>query len=412
MNRILYTTASGSPQSGASRMLLSMVNAISDYGISPILLLPNDSSTVKDVGGGIHVEEAPIPLPNASRSLPFLAKDLMDFARSINSMVALINEKDIELIHLNEIFDVYGAMAAKVAGVPCVWHVRANLEPWWLARLALPRIALKLADAVIVVSESVKIHEFRSQGINTSKIHIVHDPRPDQERFSPNCDGRSVRKEIGIADDGFLITLVAKLSRRKGHAVLIRAIPEILNNFPQSKFLLVGGEIDGKHHREYAEEIKALPSKIGVGDNVVFAGFRDDIPQIMAASEVIIHCSTYPDPFPGIVLQGMAMGKPVIASKMGGPLEQIEDGESGILVDPGDESALAAAICQLLSNEQQRIRIGQCGLRRLRIFPNTYEYAERLLDIYQEVLSQDAQADLTRAGLRDDLARKPTPHGK
>lgn len=386
MNRILYTTAYGSPQSGASRMLLSMVKAISDYSISPVLLLPNDSFTVKEVWGGIDVQRAPIPLPNVSKSLPYLAKDLIDLARSINSMVALIKEKDIELVHLNEIFDVYGAMAAKVAGVPCVWHVRANLEPWRLMRFALPRIALKLADAIIVVSESVQTHEFRSQGINTSKIHVVHDPRPEEESFFPDCDGRSIREEFGIAHDGFLITLVAKLSRRKGHKVLIQALPEVLTHFPQSRVLIVGGEMEGRHHQEYAQEIKTLPPKIGVGDRVVFSGFRDDIPQIMAASDVIVHCSTYPDPFPGVVLQSMAMGKPVIASKVGGPLEQIQNGESGILVEPGDVAGLAWAICHLLSNERQRISIGDSGLRRLNSFIGVTEYAERIIDIYEKVL--------------------------
>src|SRR5207302_1276722 len=100
----------------------------------------------------------------------------------------------------------------------------------------------------------------------------------------------------------------------KGHDVLLRATPKILSSFPTTRFLFVGGELDGPRHARYAERLRALPRALGVECAVTFAGYRSDIAEIMAAADVVVHCSTYPDPFPGVVLQAMAVGTPVVAS--------------------------------------------------------------------------------------------------
>ena len=136
--------------------------------------------------------------------------------------------------------------------------------------------------------------------------------------FHVGVDGASVRAELGVPEDGFLVVLVSKLVELKGHEVLIRAIPRVLDTFPQTRFAVVGPELGGEHHRRYAEQLRRLPAELDVGDAVSFMGYRDDVPQIMAAADVITHCSTHPDPFPGVVLQGMSLGKAVIATDLGG----------------------------------------------------------------------------------------------
>ena len=216
---------------------------------------------------------------------------------------------------------------------------------------------------------------------------MIHDPGPDPSKFHPGVDGISVRKEFGLDQDTFLVTLVAKLADRKGHETLIRAIPQVLAAFPDTYFMIVGGGLDGDHHREYARGLKSLPRELGVGEKVIFTGFRSDIPQIMAASDIITHCSTYPDPFPGVVLQGMALGKPVIASNLGGPREQIKDQVSGLLVEPGNPTALAEAICSLLEDEEKRASLGKAAASRAKSTFTSDLYFQKLSNLYERLIS-------------------------
>jgi glycosyltransferase involved in cell wall biosynthesis len=228
---------------------------------------------------------------------------------------------------------------------------------------------------------------FLQQGIDTRKITIIHNPGPDPSQFHPGVKGDSIRLEYGINQDTFLITLVGAFHEWKGHEVLLRAAPQVLASFPNTRFMLVGGEINGAGHAEYARRLKALPGELGIQDKVIFTGYRNDIPQIMAASDVVPFCSIVPDPFPGVVLQGMAVGKPVVASNLGGPKEQIEDGISGLLVEPGNSTALADSLCYLLQNEAERKRLGEAAVEQVRSTFSSEIFFQKLSSLYNNVIS-------------------------
>ena len=105
----------------------------------------------------------------------------------------------------------------------------------------------------------------------------------------------------------------------------------------------------------------------------------------MAASDVVTHCSTYPDPFPGVVLQAMAVGKAVVASDVGGPREQIEDGMSGLLIPPDDPDMLADAICSLLGDPARRAALGEAAALRVASAFSTDSFYRQLAHLYQQV---------------------------
>jgi glycosyltransferase involved in cell wall biosynthesis len=104
---------------------------------------------------------------------------------------------------------------------------------------------------------------------------------------------------------------------------------------------IVGGELEAEHHKKCSARLKSLVQELNIEERVVSTEFRSDVPQVMGASDIITHCSTYSDSFPGNVMQGMVVGKPVIASNLGGPKEQIEHGDSGMLVPPNNPEKLA-----------------------------------------------------------------------
>ena len=131
-----------------------------------------------------------------------------------------------------------------------------------------------------------------------------------------------------------------------------------------------------------------MPEDMGLKSKVFFTGYRRDIPQIMAASDIVAHCSIYPDPFPGVVLQGMSLGKPVVASDLGGPREQIEDRISGLLVEPNNPSALAEAICALQSQQEYRAAMGEAAADRATSVFSTERFLSRLSDVYASLITE------------------------
>jgi len=387
--KILYTTADASLQSGAFKNLLYMSTEIEKMNYQPVLVLNQDANDTSLLADHRHISFhfTQLPRPKRGQSASYYLRYCAQNIQSIAKLAEIIRRERVDLVHVDGIFDLYGVIAARIARVPCVWHIRSELLPGFVLRSLLPRATLLLSDAIVVVSDSVRQHMFQQQGIYSDKIVVIHDPGPDFAAFHPNIDTAATRGEFGIDRQAFLVIQVAKLSQRKGHATLVRAAPRVLEQFPQTHFMIVGGELEGAHHRSYANHLKALPQELGVQDRVLFAGYRPDIPQIMAAADIVVQGSTYPDPFPGVVLQGMAVGRPVIASNLGGPREQIEDQVSGLLIAPGDPAALAEAICRLLGDEQQRLALGRAAAQRVRSMFTAERFFQRLSDLYESLTS-------------------------
>ena len=389
--KILYTSADADRQGGALRCLFDMGNEIGNWGFRPILVLSKDQagSSPTHENGSVRTYVLALPRPKRGRSVGSYLRDVVETVRSARQLASIIRRERVSLVHVNEILDVYGGIAAKIARVPCVWHVRADISSWPLPlKMALPRIVAWLSSEIIAVSASVEEEVFRLQGVETPKVSVIHDPGPDPSAFRPDLSGAVVRRELGVGDRAELVVLVAKMVEPKGHEVLIRAVPTVLASFPEAHFVIVGGDLDGLHHQRYAAHLRRLPVELGIGSAVTFTGFRDDVPQIMAAADVVAHCSTHPDPFPGVVLQGMALGKAVVASDIGGPREQIEDGLSGILVAPGDPVVLARAITDLLGDPARRASLGSAAATSVRDRFTSDGFYRRLALAYDDLIGR------------------------
>jgi glycosyltransferase involved in cell wall biosynthesis len=232
------------------------------------------------------------------------------------------------------------------------------------------------------VSQSVANRMFRDQGYDGDKLLTIYEAE-DIGRFVPELSGQSVRDELGIRANIPVVGMVSKLQRPKGHEWFLRAAAKLRSKFPQAHFLIVGGPVDG--HEQDAEFLHKLANDLGLSGNVKFMGQRNDVPQIMAACDVLVHCPTYHDPLPGVVTQAMAMQKPVVASRMGGIVEAIQHGVSGLLVPPANAEAIADAVTLLLENPQLRESMGRSG--RNWVLENMHPdlYKEKLLAIYGEL---------------------------
>ena len=136
----------------------------------------------------------------------------------------------------------------------------------------------------------------------------------------------------------------------------------MLKQFPTCRFQIVGSALFGEDSLE--GELRQLAGSLGIGERIEFMGFRKDVPEIISAGTLVVHASTVPEPFGQVIVQAMAAGKPVVATRGGGVLEIVDDGVSGLLVPMKDADAMANAICEILSDPVRARKMGEAGRER------------------------------------------------
>ncbi len=235
------------------------------------------------------------------------------------------------------------AAGARLARLPLVLHARG-----FHADSTINRLVLKWVDHCIPVSTAVK-EELLRLGLPESKCTVVPEGL-ELSQFHPRLPSSALRAELGLDEDTPVVTLVGGLIDWKGQDILLQAAPRLFARYPKARILLVGSAY-GRNDlfaRAIAEQV-AAPEMAG---RVLLLGGRSDVADILALSSVVVHASTKPEPFGRTFLEGMAMGRPVIAAAEGGPLDVISHERDGLLVHPRDPDLLAAAILRILDNPE------------------------------------------------------------
>lgn len=298
-------------------------------------------------------------------------------------LASFIRSSGIALVHTNGTkAHLLGSLAAVLATKPVVWHVRDFLGSGFQERVLL-RLAKACATKVLVNSNAVA----RSfAGLRQSKVLTVYNG-VDAQRFYLGVDGAEIRQELGIGLDVPLVGMVGIMTPWKGQDVFLRALPTVRARFPGARFLLVGDEIYvTEGHGGYRAQLVRLADALGVPSQVLFMGYRDDVHRMMAALDVLVHASIEPEPFGRVLIEGMAAGRAVIASNAGGVPEIVIHGETGLLVPPGDATALAEAIIKLLENPPLRQMMGKRGRERVESEFSLEKHVETVSRIYQSIL--------------------------
>ena len=247
------------------------------------------------------------------------------------------------------------AIAAKMAGRICILHARGfNTDTkgnrWVLANL----------DYCIAVSCAVR-DELITLGLRPEKCTVIPEGL-DLTLFYPRPASSALRKELSLQLNEPVITLVGGLVDWKGQDILLDAAPMIFEKFPNAHILLVGGAY-GKD-REFADMIAERSKAPELRGRVRLLGSREDVSEILTCSDVVVHASTKPEPFGRTFLEGMALGKAVIASNEGGPLDVISHEVDGLLIEPRNPQKLADAINRLLSDELLAARLRKNGAQK------------------------------------------------
>ena len=272
---------------------------------------------------------------------------------------------------------VYGGAAALLARTPAVWYQHGTVGLCdRLERLA----AMVPANGVITVSRAQARAQAAMHGPRRQRTVY---PGTDLTRFDRArlASPAKLRARLGLPRDGPLIGIVGRLQRWKGVHVLIDAMALVRRSHPNAHCVVVGGAHDLE--AGYRAELDAQVARLELGRHVTFAGFQDNVPEWMHAMDVFVHAS-HREPFGMVVVEAMALAKPVIAGSDGGPQEILTDGVDGLLVAHGDAGALAAALRLYLDDPEFARGVGDAACRRAADF-SAPRYAENVIAALREL---------------------------
>lgn len=291
-------------------------------------------------------------------------KDFYRFARRDYPVAKQVAQRirawDIDLVHHNNCLrtDRATVLGARMAGVPQIVHVR-SLRPFG----AVERYLARSVNAFIYMSRAVE-SLYRQLGIPAEKGQVIYDgfmPPAVNGSGASNAQNshNDVRAQFGLASDEFVISNVGRIEWWKGHDYFVQSMAEVVNRQPNTKALLVGGVDSTMRNATYHSHVQEMVRKLGLGQHIIFTGFRSDVPQIMAMSDLVVHSASEPEPFGRVVVEAMLAARPVVATAAGGVLDIVEDHVTGLTVPPKDAPAMAGAIQYLLQNPVTARTMGQ-----------------------------------------------------
>jgi glycosyltransferase involved in cell wall biosynthesis len=268
---------------------------------------------------------------------------------------ALANGFDVVYANSQKAF-LLGALARK-GNQKLIWHLRDMLTADHFSpfmRKAAVMAGNKSASTVIVNSKAT-LESFVQAGGRRSKAVVVYNGI-SEEPFNTIADSdvEKLRKEIGV-EGKFVLGVFGRLSPWKGQDVVIDALAQL----PDAHVVIVGEALFGE--QAYADGLRTRARMKGVEDRAHFLGFRRDIPALMKAVDVVVHSSTAPEPFGRVIVEAMLAERPVIATRAGGVLEIITDGENGLLATAGAADELAAAVMRIMNDADLRGKLTQAG---------------------------------------------------
>ncbi|HID30012.1 MAG TPA: glycosyltransferase family 1 protein [Desulfobacterales bacterium] len=388
---VLYVNGTGDA-SGAENSTLTLLRRLDRARFCPILVCPFIGTfTELAKQSGVEISILDVKALAFTRGPIIFSLDMVRLLPFILRLTRLIKKESIDLLHVNSYrIGVPCSIAAKLAGVPVIWHVR-DIPASKIKRRAVAWLADKLADKVIAVSGAVA-NVFKGEGKGTERVEIIYNGI-DADEFAEKGLGKrnELRQEFGVDESSFLIGNIGQLIPWKGQDRFIKAARRTIDHVPRAKFLIVGGEVRTawRTPRDYVEcksRLLDLVRELGMSNHVVFTGLRRDIPAILSALDLYVHSSISPDPLPRVLLEAMACRVPIVAPQAGGIPEMIEDGTAGILFPPGDVGAMCNAIVSLLMDEDKRHEMADVAYAIVKTRFSVESHVRRITEVYEELL--------------------------
>lgn len=306
----------------------------------------------------------------------------------ILAIAAIARREKADIVHSNGFGPhLYGSFVALLARCRSVWQIYDPPTALSWRQGIIKRLYLRLPASRYVFSADITRDVFLKGKMVASPTMLY--PASDRIQPSMTVDPTmldvDVRTRFGLDATARVVLMLARLQPTKGHDTLLQAAPHVLQAFPHTRFVIVGGSLFGMHE-EYGRGIQKTVHCMGLNDAVVFTGFCDNetVRALLFMCELLVH-PAFGEPFGLAVTEAMAAGKPVVATRVEGPARIVLDGQTGILVEPGDADALAAAICRLLQDPEEARAMGQRGMERATKLYSTPTLINSLEKLYEGV---------------------------
>lgn len=309
---------------------------------------------------------------------------ICELIRTTFKIIYYIYKDKLNIIHINTAVTLSPGLAAKIVGLPIIWHIRESLKHNTINTLYL-KVIFNLATSIITVSKSVSRELLKRTNVYSEKLFIIHNGvEPKDYELDYNKKGKKTSFDLPL--NKILIAVPAFLHPAKGHLVLLKAIKYLKEQKVSKDFLVLILGDDPSLNKNYYNILNEYVRNNNIGDSVKFLGRRKDIVDFLYISDIICLSPIYPDPFPRAVLEGMAAGKPVVASNTGGIPEMVIEQETGLLVKPKDPKALAIALKELIENKDKSLLMGNNGKKVVKEKLSSTMHAKKVQIVYSSIL--------------------------
>lgn len=385
--KVLFLHA-GIDSYGASRSLLRLTTGLRADGHEVLVLLPCVgplNQMLADSGVAVRLHPRMPILSRHRLKRPWdPIRLLIDLVVSVAQLRIIIRTYRPDVVHTNAGVLLSGGMAARLVGVPHVWHFRESFGefPGWLWKTYRQYVRL-FATRVLCVSRAVADQFGRWQG--HGRVVVLHNGIASAESENVDPDAVATFRRAWGLDGWPVVGVVGRIKcPAKGQDVFVRAAALLKDQCPDARFLIVGTPFPG--NESHQERVEELIRELDLEDRVILTGDVDDAYPVFCALDVAVLPSVHPEGFPGAVVEAMAVGRPVIGTNVGGTREQIEDGTTGLLIPPGSPEALADAIRRLLADPPLRASMGCKGRERYLALFEYSSFYDRMLGIYRDVM--------------------------
>jgi glycosyltransferase involved in cell wall biosynthesis len=326
------------------------------------------------------------PLQRSGIPVELIRIDRLRNLAQVRTLLATLRSLRPDILHGHlEFAGILASIAGRRLGIPSVVTLHTLDAPTGLDRKSLHlrlmnRVLGHMATTVVCLTESARATAKTTPLRRTDLVVLANGVDLEPWRAPPRQDRAALRNSLGIPAGAPLIATVAVLRPEKGIAHLINAMPAVMSRHGDARLLIVGDGAD-------RAALQGRVGDLGLDGQIVFAGVRDDVPDLLRAADCFV-LPTLGDALPTVIMEAMAASLPIVASATGGVPEMIRDGKEGLLVEPGNEAQLAAACIRILDDPEVARSLAAAGRRRVEQSFNLDRQVQRQSDLYSRLLSR------------------------
>jgi glycosyltransferase involved in cell wall biosynthesis len=360
-------------------------------------LLERRQQVVLGVPAGTQVEElarkAGVPLLEGLRLNPHFHP--LSWLQDVRTLSTFLRHTPVDVLHTHLSHDHWLALSAVRLLNPGRGRVPLQLRTVHTMRpshsLSNRWLLRHGAAHLITVSATLQRDLAERLRISSARISVIVGA-VDSQRFHPELSGAHIRRELGMSTTTPLVGIVARLAPSRGHLILVEAFAQVHTAIPTARLLIVG-------KGEFRPQIERRIRELGLTDAVIFGGYReDDLPEVLAAMDIYVLMTPGSEGSCRAVLEAMAVGKAVVAMRVGALQDIVLDGETGILVAPHAQTALAHAISRLLRAQEQARQLGLRGRQRIEQGFSRPRQVDEVLRLYHQLHATQRRSSTRRNG--------------